>query len=871
MRALFPRMIWPGLTVLLVLLVGCDKPAPSDYWTGGSKAAGAADDGTRNFEKLMAEGTRANLAGRPAEAEARFREALSEQRKRYGNDSPRLALPQMSLALQLSSMGQIPQADAQFAEAERVSGSSADKALKARLLHYRGIHLLNQKKAAEADIQLAAAQSAYTALVPPDDLTRQPTPRPNRNNFDINATGKIGSSAGFKMLRNDPSVQPVLLGLIEVLRYRAIAKRDLGQLEEAGALTTLAARVAAANDLARPSVFARVFRTAGVTAAGQAQQDRALADLRRSDADFEVALPETRPAAEAALIHAGELMRAGQTSDALSICRRAVSTLVSIGAGTSPELMAPCLDAYASGGTFDFGSSNRANMFLAAQVAQGTITSHQIAQASASLAENARDPKIGAALKKRDELQRDADRIYRALDTIGVSNTTGRAGEQVAELQRQADQTGAALLQAEAEVRTLSPNYGQLVQDVVPASAVFAALHPNEAFVALFLSKDSGWAFALRNGTIAIARIDGGIGKIGPLVTAIRAGIEKTDANALPVFDIDDARHLYDITIGGVAAELKGASALVIAPTGPLLSLPFEVLLTGPTDIAKLAEAPWLLRQATITHVPAATNFVSLRKVANTSAATKPWFGFGDFRPVTLAQAQRSFPVGPCGDSGRLLASLPALPGAVKELETARGVLKAGQGDELTGDAFTADQVMKISLKDYRILHFAAHALLPTDLRCQTEAAIVTSPPVGADEAKGALLSASRLLGLDLDANLVILSACNSGGPGGGAGESLSGLARSFFFAKARSLLVTHWEVSDQVAALVVALTINNVKEKPGEGVTGALREAQLDLLDRAASGKLPAEIAHPFFWAPFAVIGDGGGGSGRSTVSSTL
>src|ERR1019366_1284704 len=309
----------------------------------------------------------------------------------------------------------------------------------------------------------------------------------------------------------------------------------------------------------------------------------------------------------------------------------------------------------------------------------------------------------------------------------------------------------------------------------------------------------------------------------------------------------------------------------VIAPTGPLLSLPFEVLLTGPADLGKLAEAPWLVREATITHVPAATNFVSLRKVANSSAAAKPWFGFGDFRPVPVRQAAGSFPMAQCGDSGRLLASLPPLPGAVKELDGARAVLAASTGDELTGDGFTADAVLRMPLKDYQILHFAAHALLPTDLSCQTEAAIVTSPPVGARDAKGALLTASKVLGLDLDANLVILSACNSGGPGGGAGESLSGLARSFFFAKARSLLVAHWEVSDQVAALLVVLTINDLKEKSPEGVTGALREAQLSLLDRAASGALPAEIAHPFFWAPFAVIGDGGEGGGQSTVSSRL
>ncbi len=144
-----------ALTLLLVLVVGCQKPAPSDYWNGGAKAAARAG-GEANFDKLMAEGTRANLAGRPSEAETRFREALSEQRKLHGNDSPLLALPLMSLALQLSASGQFPQADAQFAEAERVLASSDNRDMKARLLHYRGIHMLDEKKPAEAEALLGA-------------------------------------------------------------------------------------------------------------------------------------------------------------------------------------------------------------------------------------------------------------------------------------------------------------------------------------------------------------------------------------------------------------------------------------------------------------------------------------------------------------------------------------------------------------------------------------------------------------------------------------------------------------------------------------------------------------------------------------------
>ena len=68
-----------------------------------------------------------------------------------------------------------------------------------------------------------------------------------------------------------------------------------------------------------------------------------------------------------------------------------------------------------------------------------------------------------------------------------------------------------------------------------------------------------------------------------------------------------------------------------------------------------LADAPWLLRKFAISHVPAPSNFVSLRKIAGGSRATEPWFGFGDFQPVTLAQAQVAFPGAACAESARLL------------------------------------------------------------------------------------------------------------------------------------------------------------------------------------------------------------------------
>src|SRR6185437_10096450 len=125
-------------------------------------------------------------------------------------------------------------------------------------------------------------------------------------------------------------------------------------------------------------------------------------------------------------------------------------------------------------------------------------------------------------------------------------------------------------------------NYGQLVQQVAPASEVFKVLHPDEAFAAIALGKDDGWVFLLRNGSITVSKIDRGLQEIAGLVSRVRAGIEQTNSTTLPEFDIADAQTLYQLTLGGVSASLAGVKTLVVAPAGPLLSLPFEVLLTGP-------------------------------------------------------------------------------------------------------------------------------------------------------------------------------------------------------------------------------------------------------------------------------------------------
>jgi CHAT domain-containing protein len=818
------------------------------------------------FDQLMTAGIRANLADDPTDAELAFRAALALQQKALGRNDPNTATPLMSLAVQLSNQGRIAEADALFAEATPLVPRSADSTAAARLLHYRGLHAKNEGRPEEALGLLTQAEAAYAVWIPADALNARSQPAPVAASFAT--SGQPSSSALVRpnpALLADPRAQVAMIGLIEARRNRALVLRELKRDDEADAAVASAVELARANGVDRPMLSARLYRTIGVAAAGQGSGNTAVVDLARSSDRFELALPGSKTLAETYLLRAAELQRVGQTGSALPICRAAVQALRALKTGTRAELLAPCLSAYAA--EADRHADQRqellAGMFTAAQIAQGGITSEQIARASARLLENARDPKVASAIRTwQDDSDKLAD-LYRQRDAIAAARQQGRAspsGVTEADLARQIADGQAAVAEADTSLQAAAPNYGQLVQQVVPASDVLAALRPNEAFVAITLSDQTGWVFVLRpanaDAPITVAQVAGGTPQMVALVHRIRASIEPTETG-IPRFDTADAQALYTATLGKVAPALEGATSLVVAPSGPLLSLPFAVLLTGPADPSNLATAPWLVRKFAVTHVPAPANFVTLRRIAGTSRAAQPWFGFGDFQPITLAQAQRSFPGATCADSARLLAGLPPLPYTLKELEAARLLMGASKSDELLGSAFTADAVLHAPLKDYRILQFSTHALLPAELRCQDEPAIVTSAPPRAVDASGALLGADRILGLDLDADLIILSACNSGGPGDQtAGESLSGLARAFFYAGARSLLVTHWSVNDQAAAFLVTDTLRRLKTSPGIGIAAAMRDAELSLLD-AARHVSNSPAAHPFFWAPFAVIGE--------------
>lgn len=807
------------------------------------------------FQLLMRDAADANRQGNTSVAEKLYRNVISLQEKVLpktgGRENPDLATAVMSLGLQLSNQGRFAEAEASFARAADDIGpdggdpvtppAGSDPAARARLYQYRAIHAVNCGKPDQALPLLDEAEAAYRVLAEPA-LNRTLT----------------GSAPVLEALQQLPV--EALFGVIDVKRNRAWALRYLGRLAESEAEALAAADLAAAKlpDTTshwRERETAFVYRTAGLTLAERGQYDNAITRFTEADRNFQLVYRATRPQAETKLSAAAGFLRSQRPDLALPLCREAVDILARRKDGVHAHLMAPCLDAYAaSAGT---SQERLAEMFQAAQQVRSSQTNQQIQQAAKRMSENARDPRVADLIRQREAAGRRLDDLERKSQLAAADALADPAAKDKLAADIEAAERESAGL--EEQLQAASPSYNQLVPKQVSAAEVMAVLRPGEAFVETVLGERDGWTFVLRGGHIAIGRIEGGRARVAALVERIRRTLEPDGAGHVLAFDTDAAFGLYRTVLAPVADALAGADTLTIAPAGPLLSVPFAVLLTAPAAGFDYAAMPWLVKRFTVAHVPEPGNFVALRKLAGTSRAGLPWFGFGAAANVSAAQALASFPTASCGQSAKELAGLPEIGDAMVELNTTRDVLGAAPSAMLTGRAFTAAAVEQAPLKNYRVLHFAAHGLLPADLDCQSEPAIVASAPAGAADASGALLTAARIERLDLDAELVILSACNSGGAGGrSSGESMSGLARSFFAANARALLISHWSLADDVPTVLVPEALAAMRHRPGLGIAEALRDAQLHWL-----AARPRQT-HPTFWGAMAVFGEGGSSAAR-------
>jgi CHAT domain-containing protein len=198
------------------------------------------------------------------------------------------------------------------------------------------------------------------------------------------------------------------------------------------------------------------------------------------------------------------------------------------------------------------------------------------------------------------------------------------------------------------------------------------------------------------------------------------------------------------------------------------------------------------------------------------------------------------------------LAPLPQTEGELKAIAAALG---AGPDSVRVGAAATASAVLKDDLSRFKVVAFATHGLLAGELSGLEEPALVFTPPETPSPDDNGLITASQAARLDLAADWVVLSACNTaGGDGAPGAEGFSGLARAFFYAGAKSLLVSHWPVRDDVAARMTTRMFASLRGDDHLAKAEAHRRVALDIIDDTRD----ASLAHPAVWAPFVVVGEG-------------
>ena len=414
-------------------------------------------------------------------------------------------------------------------------------------------------------------------------------------------------------------------------------------------------------------------------------------------------------------------------------------------------------------------------------------------------------------------------------------------------------------------------------------------LRSDEALLLIAVVKDGTFVWAITSTGAVWRRAPVGLKAMTEKVRRLRAGLSpggRGNRAAIALikrpsdpFDLATAHELYETLLGPVNDAIRDKKHLLVVPSGPLTALPFHVLVQrntrpAPADRGSYRRVSWLVKRYAVTTLPSVSSLRALRSGISTrrQEPRHRLIGFADpvFSRSAMPRAKRarSDREGSSGLSAYFrgsrvdiaaLGRLSPLPGTRTELTRVAELLRVDSSHLWLGEQATEAAVKLSDLDRYRIVYFATHGLVAGDVRGLAEPALALTPPIKADDDNDGLLTASEIAQLKLNADWLIMSACNTAAGDQPGAPALSGLARAFFFAGAKTLLVSHWLVEDRAAAVLTTHTFRAMDDaaRAGNpiGRSEALRKAMLALMNDPSR----SSNAHPGVWGPFVVIGEGG------------
>ena len=499
-------------------------------------------------------------------------------------------------------------------------------------------------------------------------------------------------------------------------------------------------------------------------------------------------------------------------------------------------------------------------------------TQHAINDSTARLLSGS--PELAAALREWQDARNESRDRFRDLsaglliDPKKLSDDERK--ELPARLKRDREAAQAAREKFEkinAAMAEKFPAYADLVQPrTLPPDAIAKLLNRNEVLVSIMPTRFAVFVFAVNaNGDRVLRASAWSEAELDRRVAGLRRTLDigGLAADRIPPYDFRLAHELYQELLAPFEALMPADGSLIVAARGSIASLPFAALVTAPSTEPK--SAAWLVRKHAVTQLPSAAALAALRRSDVAPAAGMTMLGFGDPQFAAAAgatQSVRQLATGAAAarassfsvERGFQYAEMPPLPDTRDELIAIARALGADPSRDLVlGAEATRAAVLRTPLIGRRVLAFATHGLLPGEMPGLSKPALAMA---ATDDRGGPLLVLDDILSLKMNADWVVLSACNTAG-GERGGAAMSGLVRGFFFAGSRSVLATHWAVDSAAARQLVGAIFSayatGAVAKSGSRAE-SLRAAQLAMIE----GHLgDAAQAQPFFWAPYALFGD--------------